>query len=530
MAAEHLTLGAVLRHWADQAPDERVIVQDDDAITFAALDERSRALAGRIVAAGVGKGARVGLLAPNGIEWVVLAAAVMRVGGVLVPLSTLLRPPELEAQLRGAAVSHLIAASEFRGRRYLDDLASLDPGLVELGRARRRQARLPALRHVWTLEELPTATVPAELVDALEWRVRPADDLVVLFTSGSRSAPKGVRHSHAGAIRATASQLDARRLGRGDRLYMPMPFFWMGGFGTALLSVLVAGATLLTEADPTPATTIALLERERATLFRGWPDQAVKIARDPAFASADLSSLRPGSLDAVLPPDLRGRPGARANIFGMTETFGPYCGDRLDHDLPPSAHGSCGRPFDGTEVRILDVDTAQPVGPGGQGEIAVRGPNVMLGIVGRLREATFTVDGFYRTGDLGHLDADGYLFYAGRVDDMFKVSGATVYPAEVEAALRASPLVQQAYVTNVVDDVTGADAVGAAVVLAPDATLDDVRDDVRTRLSAFKVPKRWVVLGSPAEVPTLASGKVDKPGLQALLSSVAPERTPIPSP
>ncbi len=111
--------------------------------------------------------------------------------------------------------------------------------------------------------------------------MRPADDLVVMFTSGSRSTPKGVVHTHGGAIRATAAGLPVRCIGEGDRLYIPMPFFWMGGFGGGLLSVLVAGATLLTETDPTPASTIRFLERERATLFRGWPDQAVRIASDP---------------------------------------------------------------------------------------------------------------------------------------------------------------------------------------------------------------------------------------------------------
>jgi acyl-CoA synthetase (AMP-forming)/AMP-acid ligase II len=293
----------------------------------------------------------------------------------------------------------------------------------------------------------------------------------------------------------------------------------MGGFATGLLSALVAGATLLTESEPaTPARTIAFLERERATLFRGWPDQGVRIASDPAFAAADLSMLRAGSLDAVLPPERRGRPGARANIFGMTETFGPYCGSRLDTDLPEIAHGSCGRPFAGFDVRIVDPEHGRPVAAGEPGEIEVRGPNVMRGIDGRLRADTFTVDGFYRTGDLGSV-VDGYLFYAGRADDMFKVSGATVYPTEVEAALRAGRLVRQAYVTNI-SEATG-EVVGAAVVTGAPVTIAELEADARTRLSSFKVPRRWAIVGSPADVPTLATGKVDKAGLQALIRAAS---------
>ncbi len=519
MDVESPTIPAFLRRRAFHSPDLAALVHDDEAISYRLLDERSRALAARLVAAGVGKRSRVGVLMPNGIEWATVAYAVLRVGAVLVPLSTLLKPPELEAQLRGGAVAHLVTVRSHRGRDYLAELASLDPGLRELGTTRLRHARLPTLRHVWSAGALPAAAAPPALVEALEETVRPADDLALLFTSGSRGAPKGALHTHGNALRAVASSLDARCIGPGERLYIPMPFFWMGGFGAGLLSALVAGATLLIESDPSPARTIAFLERQRATLFRGWPDQAAKVAADPSFETADLSSLRPGSLDAVLPRQLRVRPGARANLFGMTETFGPYCGSRLDRDLPGDKFGSCGQPFDGIEIRIVDPESREILERGRQGEIEVRGANLMRGISGRLRESTFTPDGFYRTGDLGIFDADDYLFYAGRTDDMFKVSGATVYPTEVEAALRTIPGVSQAYVTNLPSP-TG-ELVGAAVVTREALTAEDLDREARSRLSSFKVPKCWVLLGSPADVPTMATGKVDKPGLQALVRSAA---------
>ena len=219
-----------------------------------------------------------------------------------------------------------------------------------------------------------------------------------MFTSGSRGAPKGVIHTHGGALRATAAGLDARRVGRGERLYIPMPFFWMGGFGGGLMTVLLAGATLLTEADPEPATTLRFLERERVTLFRGWPDQAARLAAHPDFGAVDLGSLGDGSLPALLPPERRPAPGGRANLFGMTESFGPYCGDRLDTDLPDSKRGSCGRPFDGVEVRVVasgreadaavdplagDLADGAADAPAGEvGEIWLRGPNLLRGIRG----------------------------------------------------------------------------------------------------------------------------------------------------
>jgi acyl-CoA synthetase (AMP-forming)/AMP-acid ligase II len=480
------TIAGLLRRRRAEDHDLRALGDDEGTITYAELDEASRLRASRLVAAGVNKGDRVALLAPNGIGWAVTGLAVMRIGAVLVPLSTLLRPPELLAQLQTAAVTHLITARSFRGRSYLDDLDEVAPAA-------------PALRRVWPIDELPEPTAPAEVVEALEDTVRPADDMCVLFTSGSRGVPKGTIHTHGNALRAVASGLDARRIGRGERLYIPMPFFWTGGFAGGLLSVLVAGATLITEAIPEPGRTLQLLERERVTLFRGWPDQAAALAAHPAFAEADLSSLRPGSLGAVLPADQRPAPGARANLFGMTESFGPYCGDRLDVDLPPDKHGSCGRPFAGVEVRIVD------------GEIHLRGPNLMRAICGRDRSTVFTADGFYPTGDAGRLDQDGYLWYSGRVDDMFKVKGATVYPSEVEAALRSVPGVSQAFVTGIDGQV------GALVVSQLDAAA--LADAARARLSSFKVPTVWRMVTDPDAVPRSGTGKVDKPALERLLQA-----------
>jgi acyl-CoA synthetase (AMP-forming)/AMP-acid ligase II len=276
---------------------------------------------------------------------------------------------------------------------------------------------------------------------------------------------------------------------------------------------------LITEAEPEPTHTLALLERERVTLFRGWPDQAAALAAHPAFATADLSSLKPGSLDAVLAPGLRRPPGARSNLFGMTESFGPYCADPLDTDLPEDKWGSCGRPFAGTEVRVVDVDTGEPVTPGATGEIQLRGPNLMRGICGRRRADVFTADGFYPTGDLGHLDADGYLFFTGRRDDMVKVKGTTVYPSEVEAALAGIDGVRRALVVDVDD--AGVTAIGAVVVLAPgtEMTVDDLTRVAKARLSAFKVPSRWAIVDASA-VPMTPTGKIDKPALQALLRDV----------
>jgi acyl-CoA synthetase (AMP-forming)/AMP-acid ligase II len=493
------TINDLVMQRADRDADKYMVIDPDSRITYAELDATTSELASTFVEQGIGKGSRVGLIMPNGAQWVQIAIALTRVGAVLVPLSTLLQPPELNAQLRAASVQFLITVREFRGHRYLEDL---EP----------ERAKLPALQQVWTSDRLPQSSgmVGTGLVGAMARRVTASDSLAIMFTSGSSGPPKGVVHSHGNALGAVRSGLAARCIDGDTRLYLPMPFFWVGGFGSGVLSALLAGATLVTEPIPRPETTLRLLERERVTLFRGWPDQAEALARQNDSVAVDLSALRPGSLESLLPLSQRAEPGARAKLFGMTESFGPYCGYRADTDMPKSAWGSCGKPFDGMDVRIVDLDTGDPVPTGVVGEIQLRGPHVMRGIYRRSREETFTADGYYPTGDLGHLDGDGFMFYHGRADDMFKVSGATVYPSEVEQALRTIDGVDGAFVTEVCG------AVGAVVITADE--IAGVRDGARKRLSSFKVPTVWLRVDSDDAIPRGTTGKVDVRRLRALLA------------
>ena len=526
MTAQRDTVPALIDRWAAEQPDARFLVADDATLTYGDLDRLTRDVGARLAALGVGKGTRVGVMLPNRAAWVVAGLAVARIGGVIVTLSTLLRPPELEAQLRTAAVEHLVVTPGFRGRDYLADLQEISPALVPWSGAAPApilDATLPRLRSVLVWPEWSVApdapTAPAEVVDALAAAVTPADDLAIIFTSGSRGAPKGVIHTHGGALGNTEAGLEPRCVGHDEVLYVPMPFFWVGGFGTGLLSVLLAGATLVIEAQTDPEHTLALLARERVTLFRGWPDQAATIAAHPSFATTDLSALRPGSLQAILPD---GVPASRRPaLLGMTESFGPYCGDRLDRDLPAGKEGSCGRPFRDVELRAVDPDTGAVAAPGEVGELQLRGPNLLRGICGKERSDIFTIDGWFPTGDLAVIDADGYVFFRGRRDDMFKVKGASVYPSEVEAALRGLPEIQRVFVVDVDGGGTTAGdarAVGAVVVLAPgtECTDAELTAAAKARLSSFKVPTRWRAVGDD-DVPMLPTGKVSLPGLRELL-------------
>jgi acyl-CoA synthetase (AMP-forming)/AMP-acid ligase II len=500
------TIDELVRFRAAHDGNKPMVIDPTSCISYRELEATTGDLAARFVEAGVGKGTRVGLIMPNSTRWVQVAIALTRIGAVLVPLSTLLQAGELVAQLRVAAVQFLVSVDEFRGHRYLDDLNPV------------RRSELPALRQVWTvgqLDDAPASDRARHIVDAMTETVSAADPLVIMFTSGSSGAPKGVVHSHGSGLGAVQSGLAARCITADTRLYLPMPFFWVGGFGSGILSALLAGATLVTEEIPRPDTTLRLLESQRVTLFRGWPDQAEALARHAGTVGADLSALRPGSLEALLPPEQRAAPGARATLFGMTEAFGPYCGYPADTDMPTSAWGSCGKPFGGMEVRIVDPDSGEPLPTGTAGMIHIRGPHTLRGICGRSREELFTPDGFYPTGDLGRLDEDGFLFYHGRSDDMFKVSGASVYPSEVEVALRAIDGVGNAFVTNVPGP--AGERVGAAVVCTSAVTAEQLSSSARKLLSAFKVPTVWLLLDSDDDVPRGGTGKLDIHRLREML-------------
>ena len=273
------TIDQLVRFRAERDADTPMVIDPASRISYRELDSTTRDLAAAFVEAGVGKGSRVGLIMPNSTRWVQIAIALTRIGAVLVPLSTLLQASELVAQLRVAAVQFLVSVEEFRGHRYLDDLETGQP------------SGLPALQRVWPSDQLPSATASERarrIIDAMTATVTPADPLVIMFTSGSSGSPKGVLHSHGNALGAVRSGLAARCITAGTRLYLPMPFFWVGGFGSGILSVLLAGATLVTEEIPRPEATLRLLERERVTLFRGWPDQAEALARHAGTVGVDL--------------------------------------------------------------------------------------------------------------------------------------------------------------------------------------------------------------------------------------------------
>jgi acyl-CoA synthetase (AMP-forming)/AMP-acid ligase II len=520
------TVGEVLRAQARDRGDADFVVSEGERLTYAGAERRSRAIARGLLAEGVGKGARVALLYPTGVPFVVALLAVARIGAVAVPISTFSKPDELRDVLARSDTGVVIGVTDHRGNDYvvaLQEGCGLDlsvpapcgsPAVPSLRRVHLEvETRGPAVIHAeHSLATLLAAgaAVDDELLDAVEDDVAPSDRMVIVHTSGSTSAPKGVIHEHGPLLRHLENLNGLRGLTAGVKLFSNSPMFWIGGLAYNLLGTLVAGATLLSPTVVDAADALDFLERERPELVNGYAQSIAQLVADPSFASRDFSSIRSGNLYAIMPEPLRPRdPELRHNMLGMTEA-GSVCLMSTDEsDQPEHRRGSFGRPVPELEARIVDPETLADCDTGTVGELWLRGPFLMEGYYGRERWTTFTPDDWYRTGDLFSRDADGFFYFLGRRDDMIKTGGANVSPREVETVLRDVTGGLQPIVFGVPDAERG-EIVAAAVVADAGVPLDlqELREALRARLSAYKVP-RAIVRFAPDELPVLSGGKPD---------------------
>ena len=530
------TAPVFIRQLREQFGERCMIVLDQQRMSYAEADARSAKLALGLLASGVVKGTRVGILFPNGPDWVVSFLATARIGAIAVPLNTFFQPRELAWMLRHADVHTLLTITRFLKHDYLERLEAGVPELAEAGEGPLRIASLPNLRSVFSwgegsserawssegeaLAALPVAPGDETLLRAAEDSVSPADPLLILYSSGSTADPKGAIHSHGAVIRHSFNLFSRRDLKPEDRVWSPMPFFWVGGLVFALMGNLHAGATTLCEEVFDPETTLRFLERERVTVAVGWPHFGKALADHPTRHDRDLSCLRAGNVPDLLPEEIVPLdPELRPNALGMTETCGPHTwgGDGV---LPESLRGSFGKALEGVEHKVVDPNSGETLAPGEFGEICVRGYNLMLGLHKIERADTFDADGYYHTGDGGFFDAEGTLYFKGRLGDMIKTAGANVTPSEVEEAMASLPQIKHAYVVGVPHPDRG-QSVAAAVVLEADddTSVPLLKKAIKAQLAAYKVPKHLYVYADNSRLPFTDSGKIDKRRLEKFLAA-----------
>jgi len=473
----------------------------DRRITFAEAERTSRALAKKMLAAGIGKGTRVGLFYTYSIEWLVAWLAASRIGALVMPFSTIYTPRELRTVLRIGDVAVLISGPTMLGKDMASFLEDTVPGLAEASGPELFLPETPYLRSIWisgetnrswahkmsfAVDQDPATQISDELLAAVEEDVTPADLATVVYTSGSSALPKGVMHSHGSIVRTTAAF--GQIVGEDRRVFCAFPFFWIGGF-LVLGGALQSGLTVCCLERFEPQAALDMVEKEGCAMVAAWPSLIQSMRTHPSFPGRNLEHcqmLTSGPSDmALVNSPVPGIPGHR----GMSETVGNW---------------------NGVERKIVDPDTGGTLAEREEGELLIRGYGVTQGYYKKEREEVFDADGWLHTGDRCFI-VDNRAFFVGRFYEMVKSRGANVSPREVELVLESFPDVAHALVFGLPHPEME-EEVTAVIVPAPGATIDveSIRARAHKELSSYKVPTRIEILDDETAIPWLGSGKPDK--------------------
>jgi fatty-acyl-CoA synthase len=514
------TLGSAVAAHAQEAPDRPALFHSGTTIGYGELD----ALVGRAAAAlhgiGVRRGERIGILLGNSPEWVVTCLGAARIGAVVVGVNTWFQPPEIEWTLRHAAVSVLVTTGRFLKRDFGSMVSDLLPELRDSEAGALHSARLPQLRSVVMVDQpVPGAlgwsdflsagsTVTGEELAAVTSSVTPDDDMFVVYTSGSTANPKGVRLAHGNLVRNGTEVATRRWIDEHDRIWLGAPLFYGLGAGNALPVMLSSGASLLLQDHFDAGDAIAAIAATGATTYYGTGNMTQAILDHPTFAAEKVRTLEKGiaGISAHYKSLALDHLGVRyaTPAYGLTETYGHITGGMPDDpvDVKLTTDGS---PLPGIELRIVDPVTRQELPAGEPGLVLVRG-RVTPGYLDNPVETERAIrpDGFFDTGDLGHLDSAGRLVYRSRLKDMIKSKGVSISPREIENLLVDHPDVTDAFVVGVPHRAYGEVIVAFVTVSTPVAEAE-LRTHVANRAASFKVPHRVLVRAS---FPRLASGKV----------------------
>lgn len=535
-----LTLGGWFREVTAKGGDAEALVYYEGGLangrrvawSYAELWDRANAVARALLACGVGKGTRVGVLMTNRPEFLSATFGIALAGGVAATFSTFSTTAELDHLLQASGVSVLLVERQVLKKDFVAMAAELEPAIASGSPGGLRSERFPHLTHIAAVGEGLGVAEPWDtflargsaesqpLVDARAAAVMPADPAVLFFSSGSTAKPKGILSAHRGVT---------LQLWRWPRWYAAKPgelrmwsangFFWSGNFSMALGGALSSGGSLVLQSTFDAGEALTLMEREKATFLNSWPHQWEQLIAAPNWASADLSSLV--YIDRKSPiaqhPTVNSTWREPYAAFGNTETFtlmSTYPANTQD-DVVAGSHGL---PCHGNTLKIVDPLTAMTVPMGNRGEICVKGPTLMLGYIGIPLDETLDAEGFFRTGDGGWFDDAGRLHWEGRLNDIIKTGGANVSPVEVDTLLRTMPGVRISQTVGVPHDTLG-ELVVACIVAHDGAVLDAaaVKAFAKEQLASFKVP-REVLFFAEDELATTGTAKIKTADLRKLAS------------
>lgn len=497
----------VLSRWEAERPDAVAVSYGERHWSWSAFAERVRRNAAAQRVAGLAAGDRIAVLDLNHPSCLETTLACAQVGTANAVVNVRLAPAEIVYVVNDAAATVLLVGPEFAGA---------------VARLREQMPSVHTVIHVGGQADEYEAWLAAQDPDPRVHTASPDDCFVQLYTSGTTGFPKGVMLTHRALMAHSAHVAADFAIDPDSIVQVAMPLFHVGGTSYALLAM-YRGARIVMMRMPDPAAALEMLERDRITHTFYVPALMAAMLQVPGMADRDYSALRALSYGASpMPlPVLRGCaavfPGVMHQVYGMTEQCGVVSSlGPQDHEDPAAGHRlvSAGTPIQGVEIEIRDPATGDPVPTGEPGEIWVRSEQLMGGYWGKpdADAAAVTDDGWLRSGDGGHLDADGYVYVTDRIKDMIISGGENVYPAEIERVLAEHPSVGDVAVIGVPDDRWG-EVPKAVVVAAPDATVvpAELLAFCRGQLASFKCPTSVDLLD---ELPRNPTGKVLKKDLR----------------
>lgn len=503
---------------AERYPERLAAISGDTCLTYPQLLQRASRLASGLREAGVGRSDRVALLVNNRIEWLEIVFGAAAIGATAVPFSTWSKRREIDFLLTDSRARILFVLDQFGDQDYSADLAELIPELRTASPGRWRSARFENLEAIVSIGKggLAGATPYATFLDSLEpieapppgEGARDQDHALILYTSGSTAYPKAVPLCHGPMIENGFNIGERQGLRPGDRVLLAPPLFWSYGSANAMCATFTHGATLVLQSRFEPAEAIHLIERHTCTAIYTLPAMTSAIVTHASFRQERTSSLRTGLTigspqDIVMAAEVLG---AReiCNVYGQTESYG-NCTVTWHHWPLERRKQVQGPPLPGVTIRIVHTERGNSLPQGEVGMIEVKG-YLTPGYDGASTEqnaTVFTKDGFFRTGDLGRLTAEGDVQFVARDSEIIKRAGINIAPAEIEELLRQHPDVAQAGVAGAPNSDKG-EIIVAFVVLVRGAvvTCETLRAHCRALAANYKTPDRIEICDALPATPT----------------------------
>ena len=509
VATDHLAV--LFAHAAREHSGREFLVFGSRRMTYAQVEREAMAFAESLADLGVQPGDRLAVDLPNWPEWVVTLLAAAYRGATLVPLDPSLTLHELRYQLRHAAVRAAVVAESHQGVDFVELFDELFPELPELralivvgGTDRWLDDRV--YRYADLVSKLRAAREPMALPGP------PTQPLAILYTSGTMGKPKGVMLSQGNVAFAARASCEALRHTGEDRVLGAVPLFTI--FGVQVVAVtIIAGATLVLQERFDAGPALQLIQREGVTVVHGVPTMFELLMRHPAFVESAPTTCRSGLIaGSPVSPDLARRIRTWCDVqiaYGLTETGPTVTVTRFEDTVERRTH-TVGRPIAGVAVRVVDLKSGALHGPEAVGELAVKGPNVMLGYYRMPGETSrsLTAEGFFLTGDLALVDEDGYVKILGRRAEVIIRAGYKIYPRELEDLLRTHPAVSDACVVGIPHETLG-ELICACVVPTEGSivTGDELKDFCREAVADHKLPDLVRFFDA---LPLTGSGKVKR--------------------